>query len=79
MLDILIRSPQLGYDVHRVRNRGDVGVRRQLPVRQDAKAIVLDFMNPAGAGMSRFLLNIEKRSLPRLMLSCDGMASKDGV
>ena len=27
--------------------------------------------------MSRFLLNIEKRSLPRLMLSGDGFASKD--
>ena len=31
------------------------------------------------AGMSRFLLNIEKRSLPRLMLSGDGLASKDAV
>ena len=30
-------------------------------------------------GMSRFLLNIEKRSLPRLMLSGDGLASKDAV
>jgi hypothetical protein len=32
-----------------------------------------------GPGMSRFLLNIEKRSLPRLMLSGDGVASKDAV
>ena len=30
-------------------------------------------------GMSRFLLNIEKRSLPRLMLGGDGLASKDAV
>jgi hypothetical protein len=29
--------------------------------------------------MSRFLLNIEKRSLPRLMLSGEGLASKDAV
>jgi len=31
------------------------------------------------SGMSRYLLNIEKRSLPRLMLSGDGLASKDTV
>jgi hypothetical protein len=30
-------------------------------------------------GMSRFLLNIEKRSLPRLMLSGDGLAGKDAM
>jgi hypothetical protein len=35
-------------------------------------------MIPNG-GMSRFLLNIEKRSVPRLMLSGDGVASKDAV
>ena len=29
--------------------------------------------------MSRSLLNIEKRSLLRLMLSSDGLASKDAV
>ena len=29
--------------------------------------------------MSRFLLNIEKRSLPGLMLSGVGLASKDAV
>jgi hypothetical protein len=29
--------------------------------------------------MSRSLLNIEKRSLPRLMLSGVGLASKDAV
>ena len=29
--------------------------------------------------MSRLLLNIEKRSLLRLMLSSDGLASKDAV
>jgi hypothetical protein len=29
--------------------------------------------------MSRYLLNIEKRSLPRLMLSGEGLASKDAV
>jgi hypothetical protein len=34
--------------------------------------------NPQGA-MSRLLLNIEKRSLLRLMLSSDGLASKDAV
>jgi hypothetical protein len=31
------------------------------------------------AGCPAFLLNIEKRSLPRLMLSGDGLASKDAV
>ena len=31
------------------------------------------------SGMSRSLLNIEKRSLPRLMLSGVGLASKDAV
>jgi hypothetical protein len=30
-------------------------------------------------GCPAFLLNIEKRSLPRLMLSGDGLASKDTV
>ena len=30
-------------------------------------------------GCPAFLLNIEKRSLPRLMLSGDGLASKDAV
>ena len=30
-------------------------------------------------GMSRFLLNIEKRSLPRLMLSGDGLAGNDAM
>ena len=30
-------------------------------------------------GCPVFLLNIEKRSLPRLMLSGDGLASKDAM
>ena len=30
-------------------------------------------------GCPAFLLNIEKRSLPRLMLSGDGLASKEAV
>ena len=30
-------------------------------------------------GCPAFLLNIEKRSLPRLMLSGDGLASNDAV
>jgi hypothetical protein len=34
--------------------------------------------NMAG-GCPAFLLNIEKRSLPRLMLSGDGLASNDAV
>jgi hypothetical protein len=39
-------------------------------------------VNPGGdinRGCPAFLLNIEKRSLPRLMLSGDGLASKDTV
>ena len=34
---------------------------------------------PRPRAMSRSLLNIEKRSLLRLMLSSDGLASKDAV
>ena len=30
-------------------------------------------------GMSRLFVELEKRSLPRLMLSGDGLASKDAV
>jgi len=45
----------------------------------DGTVFVCEGEKDAERGMSRFLLNIEKRSLPRLMLSCDGMASKDGV
>ena len=35
--------------------------------------------SPIGRGCPAFLLNIEKRSLPRLMLSGDGLASKEAV
>ena len=34
---------------------------------------------PFAAGMSRFLLNIAKRSLPRLTLRGVGLASKNAV
>ena len=34
---------------------------------------------PQDRGCPAFLLNIEKRSLPRMMLSGDGLASKDAV
>jgi hypothetical protein len=37
------------------------------------------FENMAAGGCPAFLLNIEKRSLPRLMLSGGGLASKNGV
>jgi hypothetical protein len=43
---------------------------RPLPLITDSESF---------ARMSRFLLNIEKRSLPRSMLSGDGLASKDAV
>ena len=42
-------------------------------------AQVLPSVAGEGGGCPAFLLNIEKRSLPRLMLSGDGLASKDAV
>ena len=44
---------------------------------EDYKAFEAEDEN--SRGMSRFLLNIEKRSLPRLMLSGDGLASNEAV
>src|SRR5437899_302699 len=40
---------------------------------------LLTALHPIDRGCPAFLLNIEKRSLPRLMLSGDGLASKDAV
>ena len=66
--------------------------RRQRPLRQEGvperflpyRLIVLYPMGSCpmperNGGCPAFLLNIEKRSLPRLMLSGDGLASKDAV
>ena len=39
----------------------------------------IEIIRPVLGGCPAFLLNIEKRSLPRLMLSGDGLASKDAV
>ena len=46
----------------------------------DLESLCCSMEEPAGSwAMSRSLLNIEKRSLLRLMLSSDGLASKDAV
>jgi CRISPR/Cas system-associated protein Csm6 len=42
-------------------------------------AFVLEIIQEEIRGMSRFLLNIAKRSLPRLRLRGVGLASKDAV
>jgi hypothetical protein len=49
----------------------------QLPAGHRPLPLITD--SESFARMSRFLLNIEKRSLPRSMLSGDGLASKDAV
>lgn len=53
------------------------GLRHTVPLGNNTP--LLTMLVPLTSAMSRLLLNIEKRSLLRLMLSSDGLASKDAV
>jgi hypothetical protein len=52
---------------------------RQGGLREETEDAYRNPRKSASWGCPAFLLNIEKRSLPRSMLSGDGLASKDAV
>ena len=73
-------AANIRLEVAREWAEGDTAVRQKIAALQALNAGLQEAMTrQIAAGMSRCLLNIAKRSLPRLMLSGVGLASKDAV